>query len=371
MLTLLKNCSVYAPAPLGKKDILLAEGIIRAIEDDLSRWENLADETIDLKGAITCPGLFDIHVHATGGGGEQGPASRMRELTLEDFTKNGVSCVVGLLGTDGISRSLENLLFKVRALEEEGLSTWMLTGNYRVPTKTLTGDVERDIALIDKIIGAKTALADHRDSAQTAQELARLGTEVRIGSMISGKKGFVTIHMGGAKRCMKTLFEALEISDLPPETFLPTHCCRSEELVRDAVRFNRMGGYIDFTADPEVRGEGTAKALARAIELGADPSRICMSSDGGGSQPVFDEHGNCIRIDSATSASLLLELRRMVNGLHMPLETALRFFTENPARLLGLQGRKGSLAAGMDADVLVFSDSLEPVHLFSRGKRLL
>jgi beta-aspartyl-dipeptidase (metallo-type) len=372
MLTLLKNCSVYAPAPLGRRDILIAGGSIEAMEEDLSRFEGLPDvETVDVGGALACPGLFDIHVHVTGGGGEQGPTSRMPELSLEDFTANGVSCVVGLLGTDGVSRSLENLLFKVRALEEEGLSAWMLTGNYRVPTKTLSGDVERDIALVDKIVGAKTALADHRDSAATAQELARLGTEVRIGSMISGKKGVVTIHMGASKRCMETLFAALEISDLPPETFLPTHCCRSEELIRDAVKFNQMGGYIDFTADPDPRSDGTAKALERAIELGADPSRICMSSDGGGSQPVFDERGNCLRIDSATSASLLEEFRRMVCRDGFAIQQALAFFTENPARLLGLQKTKGSLAPGMDADVLVLDEQFRPKSLWSKGKKLL
>ena len=372
MLTLLKNCSVYAPAHLGRRDILIAGGSIAAMEEDLSRFEGF-DEigTVDLGGDIVCPGLFDIHVHVTGGGGEQGPASRMRELTLTDFTENGVCSVIGLLGTDGVSRSLENLLFKVRALEEEGLSAWMLTGNYRMPTKTLTGDVETDVALIDKIVGAKTALADHRDSAASAQELARLGTEVRIGSMIAGKKGVVTIHMGTSKRCMKTLFEALEISDLPPETFLPTHCCRSEELVRDAVKFNRMGGFIDFTADPDPDTEGTAKAVLRAIELGADPARICMSSDGGGSQPVFDETGTCVRIDSATSASLLQELRRLVSRGGMPLEKALAFFTANPARLYGLQNVKGTLAPGMDADILVLDEGLVPQQLWSKGKKLL
>lgn len=372
MLTLLKNCNVYAPAPLGRRDILITQGAIAAMEEDLSRFEAFPEvEIVDLGGAITCPGLFDIHVHVTGGGGEQGPTSRMPELTLADFAKNGVCNVVGLLGTDGISRSLENLLFKVRALEEEGLSAWMLTGNYRTPTKTITGDVERDVALISEIVGAKTALADHRDSAATAQELARLGTEVRIGSMLSGKKGVVTIHMGGSKRCMKTLFEALELSDLPPETFLPTHCCRSEELIQDAVKFNRMGGYIDFTADYDPNTEGTAKALCRALSLGADPARICMSSDGGGSQPSFDETGTCIGIESATSASLLQELRRMVNCEGMPLGTVLAFFTANPARLYGLQNAKGCLAPGMDADILVLSEDLVPTNLWSRGKKLL
>ena len=206
MLTLWKNCDVYAPAHLGVRDILIEGDRIAAVGEDLGIWLSAPEITVrDLEGAAVCPGLIDQHVHVTGGGGEQGPASRTPELKLTDFTLNGVTSVVGLLGTDGVSRSLENLLFKVRALEEEGLSTWMLTGNYRVPTVTFTGEIPRDICLVDKIIGVKTALADHRSSAITGQELARLGSEARIGGMISGKPGFVTIHMGGDEQRMQEL----------------------------------------------------------------------------------------------------------------------------------------------------------------------
>ncbi len=369
MLTLWKNCDVYAPAHLGIRDILIEGSVIAAVERDLSLWADAPSVCVrDMEGAAVCPGLIDIHVHPTGGGGEQGPASRVPELQLTDFTLNGVTSIVGLLGTDGISRSLENLLFKVRALEEEGLTAWMLTGNYRVPTVTLTGDVERDIALVDKIIGVKTALADHRSSAITGQELARLGSEARIGGMISGKPGFVTIHMGGDEQRMQELFWAVEHSQVPARSFLPTHCCRSPELIADAVRFNRMGGFIDFTADLPENEAGTTAALCSALRQGADPGRITMSSDGGGSQPLFNKAGDCIGLTSATSATLLQEMRRMLRREGLSLETALRFFTENPAALLGQTGKKGCIRAGADADLLVLDGEQQVVHLLAKGK---
>ena len=113
MLKLWKNCDVYAPAHLGKRDILVMGTQIWKIEADLSAWESVPEiEVLDLGGAIVCPGLVDLHVHVTGGGGEQGPASRTPEIKLSELTCNGVTTVLGLLGTDGISRSLENLLFK-------------------------------------------------------------------------------------------------------------------------------------------------------------------------------------------------------------------------------------------------------------------
>ncbi len=124
MLTLFKNCDVYAPAPLGRRDILVIEDKIAAVEKDLKDWEAVPGiEIVEMAGQQVVPGLIDIHVHVTGGGGEQGPTTRMQPLALKDFTENGISSVVGLLGTDGISRSLENLLFQVRALEGQGLSS--------------------------------------------------------------------------------------------------------------------------------------------------------------------------------------------------------------------------------------------------------
>ena len=68
-----------------------------------------------------------------GGGGEAGPTTRTPEVALSRLTEAGVTSVVGLLGTDSISRHPESLLAKTRALNEEGISAWMLTGAYHVP----------------------------------------------------------------------------------------------------------------------------------------------------------------------------------------------------------------------------------------------
>ena len=369
MLKLWKNCNVYSPKYLGVRDILMEGDKIVAVEENLSGWEATPEIQVnDLAGATVCPGLIDLHVHVTGGGGEQGPASRTPELQLTDFTLNGVTSVVGLLGTDGVSRSLENLLAKCRALEEEGLSTWMLTGNYRYPSETLTGDVQRDICLIDKVIGVKLAMADHRSSAVTGRELARLSTEAYVGGMLANKPGLVVIHMGGAKRRMEDLFSALEQSYVPARCFLPTHCCRSPELIADAVKLNKLGGTIDFTAELPEHEAGTAAALCAALRQGADPERITMSSDAGGSQPIFDESGECVGLGTTTSATLLQELRRMIHREGLTLETALQFFTENPARVLKQLGRKGCIAVGADADLLVLDKNLQVKHLMVKGR---
>ena len=94
MLKLLKNCDVYAPERLGKRDILIAGEKIMLVEEKIEGYEGLPGvETLDMQGAIVAPGLIDIHVHVTGGGGEQGYHSRTPELNLSELVKDRKSVV--------------------------------------------------------------------------------------------------------------------------------------------------------------------------------------------------------------------------------------------------------------------------------------
>jgi len=121
---------------------------------------------------VVVPGFVDMHVHCTGGGGEKGASSRVPEAKISELVSSGITTVVGVLGTDCVSRSLENLVFKVRALSEEGITAYMYTGSYRVPPVTITGSVQRDIALMDCIIGVgELAISDHRGSNPSFHDL--------------------------------------------------------------------------------------------------------------------------------------------------------------------------------------------------------
>ncbi|HOO64496.1 MAG TPA: hypothetical protein PK364_11330, partial [Synergistaceae bacterium] len=62
---------------------------------------------------------------------------RTPPLELGSFLRGGVTSAVGLLGTDGIARSLEELLLKARGLEEEGISTWILWDPTKFPLPPL------------------------------------------------------------------------------------------------------------------------------------------------------------------------------------------------------------------------------------------
>ena len=124
MATLIRNARVFAPKDLGVQDVLMVDEKIVAVGKDLS--VTLPElETVDAAGKILTPGFFDQHIHVTGGGGEGGPSTRTPELVLSELIACGTTSVVGVSGTDFTTRSIPNLLAKVRALQTEGVSAWM------------------------------------------------------------------------------------------------------------------------------------------------------------------------------------------------------------------------------------------------------
>jgi beta-aspartyl-dipeptidase (metallo-type) len=369
MIKLLKNAQVYAPQYLGKKDILIVGEKIYRIEDSIDGYEGLDGvETFDFKDKIIVPGYIDMHVHITGGGGEQGPSSRVPESQLSMFTTNGITTVVGLLGTDGITRSVENLVAKARALNEEGITAYALTSAYSYPPITITDSVEKDIVMIPPIIGVKVAVSDHRSSNPTGEELIKLATASRRAGLLSNTPGLMTIHMGSGKEGLKPIFYVLEHSDIPSKNILPTHILRTPKLIEEGIQLVQLGGYIDLTTctnDEEV--EETVKQIKYILNHDhVSLEHITLSSDSFGSQPRFNEKGECIGLTYASPCYLHKTIVKLVkNGVL--LQEALKLLTTTPANLLGKTSHKGCIAIGSDADLLILDNNLEINSLFARG----
>jgi len=374
---LIRNALVYAPAPLGKKDVLVAGERIVAIEDSISPAGLPGPvETLDAAGRPLCPGLIDAHVHITGGGGEGGFRTRTPEMTLSDATRAGVTTVIGVLGTDGVARSLEALVAKAYALREEGLSAFCYTGSYRVPLPTITGDLVKDIMMIDPVIGAgEVAVSDHRSTKPSDAELARLASEARLGGMLSGKAGVVNVHLGDAPEGLEPIERVCSKGDLPKTQFLPTHCNRNRPLLERAYAWARGGGLIDFTTSTVQAflddGETSAAAcLARLRDEGVPAGRATLTSDGQGSLPRFDARGVMVGLDVGSCSSLIETLREAVGRHGMALEDVLSAMTETPAQALKLS-RKGLIATGMDGDLVLLDGELRPETVIARGRVML
>jgi beta-aspartyl-dipeptidase (metallo-type) len=373
MLLLLRGGSVFAPEPLGICDLLVGGGKILAIAPKLPPMEAFAPAPvteISLQGARVIPGLLDAHVHSTGGGGEAGPHTRVPAVPLSAFTLGGITTVVGLLGTDGTTRSMENLVAATNALRVEGLSAYCWTGGYEVPPVTLSGSVRRDIAFVEPIVGVgEMAISDHRSSQPTFEEFIRIAADCHVGGLMTGKAGILHLHLGDGKRGLSLVRRALDETELPPRVFYPTHVNRNKALFDEALAIAPRGVTVDVTAFPVEEGEdawSAEDAIERYWAAGGPDSRITCSSDGGGCLPTFNGQGELVRMDFARPSALAGALRALLDRGH-PLERVLPVFTSNVANLLRLH-QKGRIAVGTDADLVVLSDEHHVRDVLAGGR---
>lgn len=370
LFVLLKNGICYNPELIGKKDILMVKNSIYKIEDNIDDKTFCDIMTVDCSDKIICPGFIDQHIHIIGGGGEGGPASRIPEIMLSEIVSAGITTVVGVLGFDSITRSLKGLLAKARALEEEGLNTFIYTGSYEVPTPTITGSVMSDVSLIDKVVGVgEIAISDHRSSHPSQDSLKKIANEARIGGLLGKKAGVVHIHVGDGKDGLEPLNELAENSDFPLDMFVPTHLNRNKPLFYQALEFAKRGGNIDFTAGQDTgTGYTVPDALKVCIDSGIGLERVTVSSDANGSVPgnSADESG------VGKAVQLFDDIRNSILNNKLDMSEVLKTVTVNVAKILKIYPVKGTIKQGSDADVLVLNkNSLDIDKVFINGEQFV
>lgn len=360
---LIKNVDLYSPEHLGLRDILLCNDKIVAISEKLDY--NFPDlQVLEAKGKIGVPGFIDQHVHLTGGGGESGLASRVPEIQLAQCIRAGVTTVVGLLGTDSQSRSVENLLAKTKALNEEGITAYCLTGAYEYPSPTLTGSLSKDIIYLSEVLGVKLAISDHRSSHVTQEELIRLASQVRIAGLIGAKPGVIHLHVGSGAAGVLPLVEIVNKTDIPIWHFRPTHIGETP----GAEVFGQMGGYLDVTSgkDPSLAAERIAHLMTTV-----PPIQITLSSDANGSQPVWNEQKELVGLTAASMDTLYQTTLALINEQGLDLATALGFTTSHVARALNLFPRKGCIRPQGDGDIVLLDQNLGIETVIAKGKVMM
>src|SRR6266513_1607940 len=147
-----------------------------------------------------------------------------------------------------------------------------------------------------------------------------------------------------------------------------------------AQEISVSGGHSD-ASDDEARA-----ALMKMLYRAKRGPGICLVTDATAGAGLPDgsrfslfgndcivDGGLCLLADRsalAGSAARMIDLvQTMVNEVEVPLHEAVAMATENPARAIGLE-RKGRLAIGTDADLIVLSRELEVLRTFVGGDEI-
>lgn len=368
MLTLIKNTHLYTPEYCGVKDLLLCGEKLVAIGEHLNVTGTQTQE-IDAQGLNCMPGLIDQHVHIIGGGGQTGYFSLAPEISLSTLIKCGTTTVVGLLGTDGFVKTLPQLYAKTKALCQDGISAYMLTGFYGLPTPTITSSIAEDMIYLDKCIGCKIAMSDDRSSHPTKLELLRIIQQVRLGGFTSAKGGVMHVHLGALPSKIDLLLEIAKEFPSLISYISPTHMGRTHDLFLQAIEFAKLGGMVDISTggtkytDPHL-------TVMEGLERGININQMTFSSDGNaGVRRKNSETGE----DTYKKAPLHKNLEQVVALIKedgMSPSEAFKLITVNPAKNMKLKG-KGRIAEELDADFTLFDDQWQLQEVWARGTRMM
>ena len=163
------------------------------------------------------------------------------------------------------------------------------------------------------------------------------------------------------------MFEALEKSMIPIKIFRPPHVNRRKGLLEEGYQLLEKGGYIDLTCGIS-EDFCPGGCILEAKEKGIPTEHITISSDGHGSWSKYREDGSLLEIGVSSVDALREEFLYMVHELDMKLEDALPYMTSHVAEALGLQGKKGTIQKGADADLLLWDNDLKLDSYIAGGK---
>ena len=141
----------------------------------------------------------------------------------------------------------------------------------------------------------------------------------------------------------------------------------------------------DATAELIADGIHVHPAVMR-VAIRAMPNRIALVTDAvrasgmpQGTYKLYQHEftvfpGGAARLADGTLAGSTLTMQRAVQNMielaGLPIEMVLPLATEIPARILGVSDRKGKIAAGYDADLVILTPKFEVPRVFVRGREL-
>ena len=371
---IIKNAMVYTPQHVfAKGDIVIRGGRIV-----FGAAPQLDEEIIDAEGLYALPGLLDLHFHGAVGH-DFCDASEEAIQALADFeASKGVLAICPATMT--YSEEILGGIMDAAAAHKNGRGADLvginMEGPFISPDKIGAQNPKylhkADVDMFRRVqerAGGLIKLVDMAPEEDGALDfIARCRGEVRISiahtctSYETAKKAFAA----GASH-MTHLYNAMPgITHREPGPIIAALEDHAEvELITDGVHIHPA--MVRFTFNT---------FGADRVVLIADSMMACGLPDGQyslggqavtvkGPRATLTEHPGVI----AGSATCLYDcMRRAVLDMGVPLESAVRAASENPARSIGVDSDYGSLAAGRYGNVILADRELNIQKVIQKGQ---
>ena len=365
--------------------ILIRDGVIEAIgsREDMTLPSGAAE--VSAAGQTAIPGFIDVHIHGAGGHDVMEGTGEAMSTVARTLARHGTTSFVATTVTaspDDTCRSVE------------GIARYITQQFETLQPKAEVLGVHYEGPFINKARrGVHPAEWVQLPSAELLQRFLQAA---------AGKARILTIapELLGAVPCIHAAREAGVVVAMghTDATYEQARAgiaqgARHAVHVYNAMRpfSHRDSGVIGAVlTSPEV----TAELIADGIHVEEAAMRLLLQAKGTGCVILISDGlsatgmpdgkymlgnfevtvagGVCRNAEGKLAGSTLTLDRALRNvvGLGISLPDAVRMLTANPAKLLGIEFKKGALRVGADADIVTLDENLQLTNVWTRGVSL-
>lgn len=384
---LIKGCTIISHGEKRKADVLVADGRIVGVGQDLTA--SAAAEVISAEGKYLSAGFIDLHTHGGGGADFMDGEVEDYATALATHAAHGTTLLYPTT-LSSTTESLDEALRLYQKASQAGLKGAQMGGLHlegpyfayemrgaQDARYLRNPEAEEYMSLLDRYEGsiARWSLAPELEGAAAmAEELKKRGVLVAMG------------HTNAT-------FEECEKAFGAGFTHM-THfySCMSSVTRRNAYRYAGVVefGYYRDDVTCELIGDGihVPQSLLKLMFKikGAERIALCTDSMRGAGMPdgvyklgslaegqdVVVEDGVAKLMDRSAFAGSVATMDRVVRTVwrltERPLEEIVLSATETPARIMGCDDRKGSVEVGKDADIVIFDEDINISHTIIGGE---
>ncbi len=351
---------------------MIEDGVIAAvgIRDDVRMPGNA--RVFDFGDAVLAPGLIDIHIHGGAGhdvmeGSDESLAAIERSMAAHGVTSYCPTTVTAPI--DATLRSLDALGKAVKRAASgsaDGMRAQPLGIHLEGPflshakcgvhPPALLQPASRELfermwQAADGQVSVLTIAPEIEGAIDLIGEAARRGICVSIGHTDAGLSQARSAIEAGARHATHTFNAMRPLDHRNPGVLgaVLTDRQLTADIIVDGIHVDPA--VVDLFL--RAKGAGSAVLITDAISATGMPDGTYRL----GGLEVEVRNGRCESNGRLAGSVLTLDraIRNAMKFAGTDLQTAIRMATINPARVLGIENRKGTLNKGSDADIAVFT----------------
>lgn len=386
MKTVIKNGRVITPEATISGYVLVEDGIIKEIGE--GEYAAEADKVIDAEGCYVSPGFIDLHTHGAGGADFMDGTVEAFLVAAKMHAAHGATLVYPTTLTSSNEVLFDTFVTYEQAVEQntEGAAFGglHLEGPYFNPLQAGAQDPRYlrnpDPADYLEILSRSNNIArvsfspELEGAPEFAAELSKRGVIASAGHTNATFEQCDEAYKSGSSlithffSCVSTIVRknsyrtagVLEYGyyqDGMAVEIIADGCHVPESLLKLIVRVKGFDNVVLVT--DSMRGAGMPEGPS--ILGGLADGQACIIEDG--VAKLMDRSGFA---GSVCTTDRLI--RTMTTLAGVTVEQAVKMASYNPARVMGIADRKGSLEVGKDADIVIFNDNVDVAATMVGGR---